>query len=227
MSLSDSQLPGNGSRIPNSDSRPLSPDDQWLSLHAAAQLLGVHASTVRIWSDKGLLPVYRTKGGHRRYKKSEVLLWAESARGVQTIDPLSVVQAAVHNIRMQISEGRLQDELWYQKLDNTARNQYRQSAHTLFQGLVNYLLSDGDVGQAEARSIGYEYASRAHRFGLNTVDATRAFLFFRNMLMESVIQVYQEANAPSGRAWADILRKVNTFADEILLHLLETYQAMR
>jgi excisionase family DNA binding protein len=220
-------LPNSPSRSTNNDSRPLSPGDEWLSLHAAAEMLGVHASTVRIWSDKGLLPVYRTKGGHRRYKKSEVLLWAESARGEQTIDPLSVVQAAVHNIRMQISEGRLESESWYQKLDENARRQYRQSAHTLFQGLVNYLLSDGDAGTAEANSIGYEYASRAHRFGLNTVDAARAFLFFRSMLLESVIQVYQEANAPSGRAWADILRKVNSFADQILLHLLETYQAMR
>lgn len=205
----------------------LNTDDQWLSLHAAAELLGVHSSTVRIWSDKGLLPVYRTKGGHRRYKRSEVLLWAESSRGKQVIDPLSVVQAAVHNIRMQISEGHLQSETWYLKLDETARTQYRQSAHTLFQGLVNYLLSDGEVGTAEAHSIGYEYASRAHRFGLNSVDAARAFLFFRNVLLESVIQVYQEANAPSGRAWADILRKVNAFADLILLHLLETYQAMK
>ena len=205
----------------------MNPEDQWLSLHAAAEILGVHSSTVRIWSDKGLLPVYRTKGGHRRYKKSEVLLWAESSRGTQVIDPLSVVQAAVHNIRMQISEGHLQDQVWYQKLDENARSQYRQSAHTLFQGLVNYLLSDGGVGTAEAHSIGYEYASRAHRFGLNSVDAARAFLFFRNVLLESVIQVYQEANAPSGRAWADILRKVNSFADLILLHLLETYQAMK
>jgi hypothetical protein len=146
---------------------------------------------------------------------------------MQVIDPLSVVQAALHNIRMQISEGHLQSEGWYQKLDEAARNQYRQSAHTLFQGLVNYLLSDGESGMAEARSIGYEYASRAHRFGLNAVDAARAFLFFRNVLLESVIQVYQEANAPSGRAWADILRKVNAFADLILLHLLETYVAMK
>jgi excisionase family DNA binding protein len=206
-------------------------EDQWLSLHAAAELLGVHASTVRIWSDKGLLPVYRTRGGHRRFKRSEVLLWAESSRGQQVVDPLSVVQAAVRNIRMQISEGRLQTEDWYQKLDENARTQYRQSAHTLFQGLVNYLLAQGDpgpeVGTAEARSIGYEYASRAHRFGLNSVEAARAFLFFRNVLLESVIQVYQEANAPSGRAWADILRKVNGFADLILLHLLETYEAMK
>lgn len=202
-------------------------EDQWLSLHAAAELLGVHASTVRIWSDKGLLPVYRTRGGHRRFKRSEVLLWAESSRGKQVVDPLTVVQAAVHNIRVQISDGRLQSEQWYQKLDEGARAQYRQSAHTLFQGLVNYLLSEGDGGTAEARSIGYEYASRAHRFGLNSVDAARAFLFFRNGLLESVIQVYQEANAPSARAWADILRKVNSFADQILLHLLETYQAMK
>ncbi|MGZ3336435.1 MAG: MerR family transcriptional regulator, partial [Isosphaeraceae bacterium] len=86
----------------------INPEDEWLSLHAAAELLGVHSSTVRIWSDKGLLPVYRTRGGHRRFKRSEVLLWAESSRGKQVIDPLSVVQAAVHNIRMQISEGRLQ-----------------------------------------------------------------------------------------------------------------------
>ncbi len=205
----------------------MNPDDQWLSLHSAAELLGVHASTVRIWSDKGLLPVYRTKGGHRRFKRSEVLLWAETSRGKQVIDPLSVVQAAVHNIRLQISEGHLQSEPWYQKLDESARTQYRQSAHSLFQGLVNYLLSNGENGAAEAHSIGYEYASRAHRFGLNTVDAARAFLFFRNMLLESVIQVYQEANVPSGRAWADILRKVNAFADLILLYLLETYQAMK
>ena len=227
MTISHPQLPNNGSPIPHQDPGSLNADDQWLSLHAAAEILGVHASTVRIWSDKGLLPVYRTKGGHRRYKKSEVLLWAESARGIQTIDPLSVVQAAVHNIRMQISEGHLEGEGWYQKLDENARRQYRQSAHTLFQGLVNFLLSDGDVGMAEARSIGYEYASRARRFGLNAVDAARAFLFFRTVLVESVIQVYQEANAPSGRAWADILRKVNSYADQILLHLLETYQAMK
>ena len=205
----------------------MNPEDQWLTLHAAAELLGVHASTVRIWSDKGLLPVYRTSGGHRRFKRSEVLLWAEASRGTQAVDPLAVVQAAVHNIRLQISDGRLQSEDWYLKLDESARAQYRQSAHTLFQGLVNYLLSDANGAFDEAHSIGYEYASRAHRFGLNSVEAARAFLFFRNVLLESVIQVYQEANAPSGRAWADILRKVNSFADLILLHLLETYEAMK
>ena len=130
-------------------------DDKWLSLREAAGLLGVHPGTVRIWSDKGLLPVYRTQGGHRRFKQSEVLLWANTSRKQQTLDPANVIQAAIRNIRLQISEGRLEAESWYQKLDETARTQYRQSAHALFQGLFNYLAADGESAASEAHSIGY------------------------------------------------------------------------
>jgi hypothetical protein len=184
---------------------------------------------VRIWSDKGLLPVYRTHGGHRRYKQSEVELWARTSRDQPAVDPERLVQAAVRNIRLQISEGRLEAESWYQKLDAVARAQYRESAHTLFQGLGHYLGSGtggSEDGTPEAHSIGYEYASRARRFGLNSVDAARAFLFFRDALLGSVIQVYQEANVPSGRAWGEMLHRVNAFTDLILLQLLETYRAM-
>jgi excisionase family DNA binding protein len=201
-------------------------EGDWLSLHEAAELLGVHPSTVRIWSDKGLLPVYRTRGGHRRYKRSEVVLWENTSRSRQTIDPDTMVRTAIRNIRIQISEGRLSEEAWYQKLDESARTQYRQSAHSLFQGLINFLGTEVDGAASEAHSIGYEYASRARRSGLNNVDAARAFLFFRDVLLQSVIQVYQEANVPSGQAWGEILHRVNAFTDLILLHLLETYHAL-
>ena len=204
-----------------------SSDSDWLSLHEAAELLGVHPSTVRIWSDKGLLPVYRTKGGHRRYKRSEVALWAKTSRGQHEVEPVSVIQDAVRNIRFQISEGHLASESWYQKLNEEARASYRQSARTLVQGLINYLSTDDDEdATSEAHSIGYEYASRARRFGLTSVEAARALLFFRDALLESVIQAYEQANVPSGQAWGEILRKVNAFTDLILLHLLETFRAM-
>ena len=52
------------------------------------------------------------------------------------------------------------------------------------------------------------------------------FYFFGMSLLQSVIQVYQEANVPSGQAWGEILHKVNAFTDLILLHLLETYHAL-
>jgi excisionase family DNA binding protein len=198
----------------------------WLSLSAAAELLGVHPSTVRLWSDKGLLPVHRTKGGHRRYKRNEVMLWAQTAREVRTVQPEDMMQSAIRNVRMQVTEGKLEAESWYQKLDDEARTQYRQSARSLFQGLMNYLASSNEDAASEAFAVGYEYASRARRYNLSYVDATRAFMFFRNVLIESVMKVYSEANIPSGKAWEEMLGKMHTFTDQILISLLDTFQAL-
>ena len=105
----------------------------------------------------------------------------------------------------------------FQKFSEEARTSYRQSARTLVQGLINYLsTSDDQDATSEAHSIGYEYASRARRFGLTSVEAAKALLFFRDVLLESVIQAYEQANVPSGQAWGEILRKVNAFTDSIL-----------
>jgi len=201
--------------------------EEWLSLGGAAELLGVHPSTVRSWSDKGLLPVHRTKGGHRRYKRSEVMLWSQTAREVRQVGPDDMVRSVVRNVRVQISEGRLEAEEWYQKLDREARDQYRQSARSLFQGLMNYLASDREEAATEAYAIGYEYASRARRYGLSYVDAARAFLFFRNVLIESVVNVYRDARVPSGQAWEDMLHRIHAFTDEILISLLRTFQSLQ
>ncbi|HEY2981367.1 MAG TPA: helix-turn-helix domain-containing protein [Anaerolineales bacterium] len=198
----------------------------WLSLSGAAQLLGVHPSTVRLWSDKGVLPTYRTSGGHRRYRRDEVLLWARTARQVK-VEPESVMQMAMKNVRMQIGEANLQGESWYQKLDEEARVQYRTTARSLLQGLMAYLGSEDGQGESESHAIGRDYAVRAHRYDLDEVDATRALLFFRNALIESMLKVYREANVLSGQAWEDMLHKMHAYTDEILLTLLGTYQAFK
>jgi len=201
--------------------------DEWLTLSDAAKLLGVHPSTVRLWSDKGALPVHKTQGGHRRYKRGEILLWAEtnSRSREEAIEPEGMMQEVVKNVRMQISEGRLEAESWYQKLDNNARTQYRMGARSLFQGLMNYLAASGAEAGTEAYAIGYEYASRARRYNLSYVDAAKAFLFFRDSLVESVIKVYSEANISTKRA-TDMYTKIHTFTDEILISLLDTYRKL-
>jgi len=201
--------------------------DEWLSLSDTAKLLGVHPSTVRLWSDKGILPVHKTQGGHRRYKRGEILLWAEtnSKSKNEALEPEGMMQEVVKNVRMQISEGHLEAEAWYQKLDEEARTQYRMSARSLFQGLMTYVATDGQEAESEAYAIGYEYASRARRYNLSYVDAARAFLFFRDALVESVIKVYSEANIPARRA-TELYTRIHTFTDDILISLLETYRKL-
>ena len=197
---------------------------EWLSLGEAARFLGVHPSTVRSWSDQGFLPVHRTKGGHRRYRRSEVDLWLQAQRAGDSGEANLVVQNALRTTRFQISEGRLADEDWYIKLDEAAREQYRVSGRTLLKGLINTLNSDSQDGDAEADALGYEYAARGRRYGLNSVEATHAFLFFRNMLIESMLGVYEAAAIQSPDAWSDMLRKINSFTDRILVTILESYE---
>jgi len=198
---------------------------QWMSLSEVAALLGVHPSTVRSWSDRSLLPYHRTQGGHRRYVRNEIELWMQSQRAEEPADIGLVVQNALRNTRFQVSEGRLEAEGWYLKLDADARDQYRRSGRTLLQGLITYLNSDPGIASAEAESIGYEYASRARRSGLNEVEAVHAFLFFRNLLMDSMLAVFESASVHSPYAWSNMFRRANSYTDEIMIALLETYDA--
>ena len=197
---------------------------EWLSLSQAARILGVHPGTVRAWSDQGVLPVHRTQGGHRRYLRSEVELWMQSQRSEGPSEVHMVAQNALRNTRLQISEGRLNAESWYSKLDEEARSQYRQSGRALLQGLMEYMAEDGSSADAEAQALGYEYASRGRRCGLSCAEASHAFLFFRTVLLESMLTVYEAASVRSPSAWSDMFRKVNAFTDQILITLLETYE---
>jgi excisionase family DNA binding protein len=195
--------------------------NEYISLKDAAAIIGVHPSTVRLWTDKGILPAHRTAGGHRRYRRADVELWAENSRR-GGLEPDAMMQSAVRNVRVRIAEGQLEIEPWYKKLDDEARAQYRQSAHTLFQGLMAFLATRGENASSESHAIGFEYASRGHRYNLSYVEAAQAFLFFRNTLIESVIGAYREANVP----FDEMLHRMHAFTDEILVSLLQTYQKM-
>jgi hypothetical protein len=126
---------------------------------------------------------------------------------------------------MQISEGRLEAEDWYNKLDEPAREKYRASGRGMLQGLIGYMAADGDEAIAEAEAVGYEYASRGRRYGLDSVDAASAFLFFRSMLMEAMLSMYESAAVNSPYAWSDMFRRINAFTDHILVTILKSYEA--
>ncbi len=200
---------------------------EWLNLSQVAEMLGVHPSTVRTWADHGRLPVHRTRGGHRRFRRSEVELCmdSQSAQGETEVD--TVIQSALKKTRLQISEGHLEAEEWYRKLDFEAREQYRRGGRNLLQGLMAYNSADESSRRAEARAIGYEYASIGRRCNLNMAESVRAFLFFRNALLDAMLDVYESASVRSSQAWSDMLHRILTFTDLILVTLVDTEEAFQ
>jgi excisionase family DNA binding protein len=201
--------------------------DEWLSLSKAAQQLGVHPSTVRAWADHGYLPSQRTQGGHRRFRRSDIEIRMHTRWESSTPEATSVYANILRNTRIQISESNLETEHWYRKMDDEAREQYRLSGRSLVQGLVDHLTSSIEGLEAEARSLGYEYASRGQRVGLTSVEAAHAFQFFRTAVMDAILAAYENADVRSPQIWSDLFRRMNSFSDLIIITLLDTYEAFQ
>lgn len=198
-------------------------DDDWLSLSEAAELLGVHPGTVRNWSNQGVIPFHRTRGGHRRYKRAEIELWKQSQSVLTASEVEGMMQSALRNTRLQISEGILLHQSWYNKLDDEAKEQYRLSGRLLLQGLSRFLSALEEEGKQQAQRIGSEYALRARRYGLSLVEAAQAFFFFRNNLIDSMLKVYESSAVRSPHAWSEMFRRINAYTDQIMTALLEVY----
>jgi excisionase family DNA binding protein len=197
---------------------------EWLSLKGAADMLGVHTSTVRKWSNDGKLPVYRTSGGHRRYKLNEIELWKQTHDLPEQADFASVIQRAIQEVHLKVSSELMEKQDWYHKLQPEARDHYRTTGRKLAQGMMTFLATPQEEGIAQAAAIGIDYGARSRKYGLSQSEAVKAFLFFRNLLLEAMITVYQEARVPSFEAWGEMLRKFHQFTDQVLMAVLESYE---
>ncbi len=57
---------------------------EWLTLGQAARYLGVAPSTIRTWSDDNRVPFFKTPGGHRRYRRSDLDAFLEGSGRVES-----------------------------------------------------------------------------------------------------------------------------------------------
>jgi excisionase family DNA binding protein len=206
---------------------PLAPPRTgWLTLQEASERLDAHPATVRQWADRGRIRTYRTPGGHRRFSAEDVRALVASS-GPQAAPELDLLlTSALGRTRLEASAGRLSIEEWYGRLGGAAREQHRALGRQLLTLLVGYLQNGADLDSAvdQARAVGRSYGEAARLARLALPDAVRAFLLFRDLLVESVLQT--RAVLGSGRSHHDLIathRKVGPFLDEVLIALLDAY----
>jgi excisionase family DNA binding protein len=198
---------------------------EWVNLSEAAELLGVHPSTVRQWADRGELLVQRTSGGHRRFRRAEV---AEKAAGKSSershqAGTQLIIQTMVGRARLGLIEGLLQDEAWYQRLDDAARRELGQIGHRLL-GLMQRYLAAAEPEEhslAEAQEIGRQYRRLGQKSGLALVDITRAYLYFREFMAETMYDIALTAGVQSVTDWGELRRRVIHLTNEVLLALVD------
>ncbi len=196
---------------------------EWVSLRQAADLLGVHPATVRNWADKGDLPSRRTPGGHRRFRKSDLLQYAETQGELQPLEVQVIIQNALGQTRMQV--GALNNEPWYKSMSEPSRAKLREQGRDVLEALRDYLAHGApDTRLSPAIRLGKEYAQILEADRLTLPQAVRGFFYFSDFVTNSVL-TWSEITPPrSASEWANLLRQINTFINAMLLSIIEFYQ---
>lgn len=205
----------------------MSDPNEWVTLGEAAEILGVHPATVRSWADSGDLQSQRTPGGHRRFRRRDLRQWLgrkETSTGPS--EAQFMLQSALGRARLEVGDGQLHEFAWYDQFNEATRQAHRQLGRRLLEALTTYLFTpeSHDHIMEEIRAMGAEYARLSIDHGISLSDSVRAFLFFRDLLTESVIQMAELLSLQTPRDWGSRLREVNTITDELLLALIIEYQ---
>ena len=207
----------------------LQTENEWLSLSEAAEMLGMHPATVRLWADRNELPSRRTNGGHRRFRRSDIeaRLRQDAERKPRPTAQL-LVQSVLGRVRFAFTDGTLKTLSWYENFDDSAIEAYRSLGRRVLELLLR-ALNDGtsaDELRAEAVLLGAEYGSVTRDSHVPVADAVRAFLYFRSLVDESVIQLaeVQGVRDHPDIPWAESLYQIQTLTNEILPTLIEAAQ---
>ncbi len=198
----------------------------WLTLHQASGRLDVHPATLRLWADRGRVRSFRTPGGHRRFSAGDIdaLLTALGPRLPVELDLL--LSAAAGRLRRELGAGRVTGEAWYRLLDPGSRDRFRQFGRELLGLVVGSLApgADGEATLAGARRLGHEQGRLALQSGLTAGETVRAHTGFRDMLIETVLQM--KAVQDQGRAARDpagSYRQVGGVLDEVLVACVDAF----
>src|SRR5882672_3370347 len=166
--------------------------EEWLSLREAADLLGMHPATVRLWADRNEIPSRRTSGGHRRFLRSDI-----EARLRQQVEPRPspaaqlLIQSVLGRVRLAFTDGTLNASPWYRNFDDSARDAYRLLGRRVLDLLLHALTGNTDTGELRLQAIqlGIEYGTITSQSHVPVADAVRAFLYFHTLVDEAILQL--------------------------------------
>jgi len=198
----------------------------WLTLSQAAQRLNVHATTLRRWADNGKIPVMVTPGGHRRFAIADVEKFYAESRGEQvraTNMEKAWANAALTRTREEITEQ--ESQAWLASIDEDVRVRSREIGRRLM-GLILQHLSDPQDSQRfieEASKIGHEYGVNFQASGMPLKDAVQAWMFFRDMLVETALNMPDTLNVrPESNL--RLVQHINQLLNSVHLAIVEIYE---
>jgi excisionase family DNA binding protein len=178
---------------------------EWIDLAEAAQLLGIHQSTLRRWADLGKIQHVRTMSGRRRFTRS-------------------AIDQALKEMRHEQERVEVEQFEW-KALDLTRKRMlFRYSGQRLL-GLMMQFISRQDSAEsflAEGKRVAGDYGQICYNAGLTVSQTAEAFLYFSRSILESV-QATSGLGGPNDLDGNRIFMRTIEFFDTLLVATIEQY----
>ncbi len=201
-----------------------SSSSDWLSIREASRFLGAHIGTVREWADTGVLPSYRTPGGHRRFATADLQKFLDQQRKSPTSTP-TLTAHALERVREELrAHPRAAWLQFTSQLDEPARARQREFGQQLLACVITFVEepSQRDRLLDEGHRIAREYGRALAASGISAGNAARATIHFRKLILKTVLEV-QLGSRTGDEEDARLFQRVSAFLDEILLAIVEVY----
>jgi len=194
------------------------PADSWLSLRQAAALVGVHPSTLRRWSNEGLLTSYRTPGGHRRFQRKALqVLIARRAR-LRALGGLEEMWA--QDVHALIREHRPFDVAGraLEAAEATALRDYGRKLLAQIGRAAQGRYSESELERSGA-GLGRGYAAWARQHDVPIEQMLAALTRVRRTMVEAALDLTESVSLEP-RAVGRLLRQVHRQLDAIEMSLI-------
>lgn len=205
------------------------PTEKWLELAEAAQMLGIHQSTLRRWADAGKVPHMRTLSGRRRFSSTalEQAMSDMEHAPVTAEDEVDLESKTLDLARQRTSSLSAHPEGWITNLNDEQKMLFKYGGQRLL-GLLMQYISRSDANEMfleEGRRVAKDYGQVCFNAGMSITQTAEAFLYFRRTILESV-QATTGLNGPHDQDSQRVFLRTTDFFDTLLIATIESHAAI-
>lgn len=198
---------------------------RWIGLREASRLLGVSPTTLRRWSDDGIVQTFTTPGGHRRFDARSIRRLLPGTASRVTLEGLGETPERMTRAYRHAND---RDPLpWVGALGDEQRQAFREHGQGVARELLALLdattASDRAAHLAAASMAAAQYGVAAAAAGLPPSATVKTFLRFRRPFITEISAVARRRGLDTTAA-VDLIGRASDAMDEILVAIMRAYE---
>ncbi len=204
------------------------PEESFISISEASQILGVSETALRQWTDEGKIKAFVTPGGHRRYSKVELKKFVGTHRRMLGVEDLVIELEDTALLHREIDRRFLEGTVWYNNLTDESKRRLAELGRRVLDLIIKYIGEPSKRGEATelAHQVGRDFGETLAGQGLALTTSVEAFIAHRDPLLNATTHLMKRKEAFSGRV-VEAIPLVTHIMDEALVALVAAHQHYR